>query len=285
MWGLGNQMFQYAFAYSVSQRANVLLKIDISVFDSDGLRQYELGNYCVNVEVATEEEVCRLKYQAESLLKKFIRKLAKEPKQLAKSYCRESGFEFDECAFNQSLDVYFDGYWQSEKYFLAYREGLLKQFCLKAPLHTKSKSYQQKIRNEVAISLHVRRGDYVSNARTNSVHGTCSLDYYKQAVGMLESKLTRPHFFVFSDDTLWAKKNLRFIKKATFVDLKMGRLDHEEMWLMSQCQHHIIANSSFSWWGAWLNDNPTKIVVAPKRWFKDQSINTADLIPDAWVCL
>jgi len=283
--GLGNQMFQYAFAYSVSQRTNMPAKIDTGAFESYELRQYELDRYFIDVGVATADEVYRLKYQSDCLLGKFIRKLTKQPKPLAKSYYREFFFQFDDRVFNQSTDVFFDGYWQSEKYFLDYREDLLKQFILKESIDSKSKYYEQEINIKESVSLHIRRGDYVDNERTNSVHGVCSLDYYERAVELVSNRLDKPHFFVFSDDLEWAKANMDFIEKVTFVQLGKTVPDHEEMYLMSQCKHHIIANSSFSWWGAWLNKNPAKIVVAPKRWFKDKSINTSDLIPDAWIRL
>jgi len=145
--------------------------------------------------------------------------------------------------------------------------------------------FAQQILAKESISLHIRRGDYVSNVYTNSVHGTCSLDYYQQAVTLLESKLNNPHFFIFSDDLAWAKEHLSFIENVTFVELDVNIPDHDEMFLMSQCLHHIIANSSFSWWGAWLNKNLDKIVIAPKRWFIDETYNTSDLIPDAWIRL
>ena len=135
----------------------------------------------------------------------------------------------------------------------------------------------------MAVSLHIRRGDYVSNPVTNNYHGTCSLAYYKKAVLLLKEKIENPSFFIFSDDLLWARENLDFINDMTFIDLDKSIPDHEEMHLMSQCKHNIIANSSFSWWGAWLNENSDKIVIAPKKWFSDNTINTEDLIPAKWM--
>ena len=113
----------------------------------------------------------------------------------------------------------------------------------------------------------------------------CSLEYYRKAISLIQERVTQPYFFIFSDELDWAKENLDFTGDVTFVDLSPENLDHEEMWLMSQCQHNIIANSSFSWWGAWLNENPNKIVIAPKQWFVDVSTDTSDLIPDAWIQL
>jgi hypothetical protein len=129
----------------------------------------------------------------------------------------------------------------------------------------------------------VRRGDYVTSPKTNSVHGTCSLEYYYDSFNLIEKQHKNSHYFIFSDDIEWCKQNLEFIKNKTFIELSANERDHEEMYLMSQCKHNIIANSSFSWWGAWLNQNPDKMVIAPKKWFHDQQINTNDLIPDTWI--
>tara|TARA_R110002096_G_scaffold152824_20_gene316258 strand:- start:13082 stop:13957 length:876 start_codon:yes stop_codon:yes gene_type:complete len=283
--GLGNQMFQYAFAYAVAKNNKTRLQLDISNFDSYGLRQYELGKYCINVEITSVSEVNRLKYKKESIFTRLFRQLARKEKPLATSYYREACFQFDNAAVNKLGAVYFDGYWQSEKYFSSYRADLLEHFSLKVPVHAKSKEYQQKIQTKQAVSVHIRRGDYVTNTRANEVHGLCSLEYYRKAVSFIQEREAQLHFFIFSDDLKWAKENLGFIDNVTFVELETDALDHEEMWLMSQCQHNIIANSSFSWWGAWLNENPNKMVIAPKQWFADTSIDTSDLMPDGWVRL
>jgi hypothetical protein len=138
---------------------------------------------------------------------------------------------------------------------------------------------------ESAVSIHVRRGDYVSDAGTNRFHGTCSVDYYHDAVDRISGFAPASHFFVFSDGIDWAKENLRLRQPVTYVDFNDGEKNYEDLRLMSLCKHHIIANSSFSWWGAWLNPNPDKIVIAPKKWFNDPSINTDDLIPNSWLRL
>ncbi len=280
--GLGNQMFQYAFAYTLSKKNKTQLKLDISGFESYDLRQYLLDLFCINGEIATYEEINQLKYKKESLFAKFFRKLTRQPKPFSNAYYKESAFQLDKPLTDRIENVYFEGYWQSEKYFQSYRNDLLKFFTLRNPIHAKSKQYQKKILASRSVSLHIRRGDYVSNAHTNSVHGTCKLSYYQKAISYLEDRVKKPHFFIFSDDLTWAKQNLDFIKYGTFIELEQNIPDHEEMYLMSQCQHNIIANSSFSWWGAWLNQNEDKNVVAPLRWFTDATINTDDLIPEAW---
>ena len=132
------------------------------------------------------------------------------------------------------------------------------------------------------MSLHVRRGDYANNPSALSTHGLCSLDYYREAVNHIAEKVKEPHFFIFSDDMDWAVDNIRIKFPCEYIDHNKGPGSSEDMRLMSLCRSHIIANSSFSWWGAWLNPDPTKIVVAPKRWFA-RNVETPDLIPDGWV--
>ena len=133
-----------------------------------------------------------------------------------------------------------------------------------------------------SVSLHIRRGDYVSNQKTNQTHGTCDLDYYQRCITEIEKEVENPYFFVFSDEIEWVKENLKINHPAEYVDQNTGDKSYEDMRLMSQCKHNVIANSSFSWWGAWLNSYPDKIVFAPKRWFASDKHNTKDLIPEGW---
>lgn len=283
--GLGNQMFQYAFAYAASKTSNTIFKLDISGFESYGLRTYELELFNINQKIATNYEVKKLKYKPENTIERIVRRLRRKSLKNSTNFYREPYYHFDKTVFDMTGDIYFEGYWQSEKYFLRYREELLKQFTLKTKISSKSQVLSKDIQNMESVSLHIRRGDYVTNAQTNNIHGTCDLDYYSKAVALIKSKTEKPHFYIFSDDLDWANENLDFIDKLTFVELNNEAPDHEEMYLMSQCKHNIIANSSFSWWGAWLNQNQDKIVIAPKQWFKDVSVNTNDLIPKTWIRL
>ena len=283
--GLGNQMFQYAFAYALSKEQNSIVKLDIRDFEGYDLREYELDIFNVSLPISTQVEADELKYKKESLIQKVFQKIKKSPIPFANSYCREPHFHYDGKVFALTGDIYFEGYWQSEKYFVKYKDDLLKEFTLKKDLHSQSQNYMEQIISTEAVSLHIRRGDYVTNQHTNSVHGTCPVEYYQKAVQKIEEGINAPHFFIFSDDLEWAKDNLSFIENLTFIELDTNVPDHEEMILMSKCQHNIIANSSFSWWGAWLNQNNEKVVIAPKKWFRDSSINTNDLIPEEWIQL
>ncbi len=279
--GLGNQMFQYAFAFS--QKNNQLIKLDITDFKKDKLRDYQLDLFNIKSVLATEKEALDLKHKKRNI---FIRTFRKPKKWgFAYTYYPEPHFHFDKKALDVKNDVYFEGFWQSEKYFKKYRKDLLKQFTLKTALSQKAQEYQQKITQVPSVSLHIRRGDYITNAKINASHGVCGLDYYKKAVSKITKQVKNPHFFIFSDDLEWAKNNLDFIENKSFITLEPTAPPHESIILMSKCQHNIIANSSFSWWGAWLNQNPKKQVITPKKWFNDSNKDTKDLIPDSWNCL
>lgn len=283
--GLGNQMFQYAFAYSLSRRTDMNVKLDISGFNTYKLRRYELSLFKISLPVATVEETKALKYERENLIEKVLRRLRGKDIDFASTYYKEAHYHFDRVAYEIQDNRYLDGYWQSEKYFQQFRDSLLKEFSLRNEFHKQSSEYKDEIENSESVSVHIRRGDYVTNSLTNTVHGTCSLEYYRNSIREIVKQTSDPQFFIFSDDLDWAKKNLGFIENATFIDLDKNIPDHEEMVLMSLCKHNIIANSSFSWWGAWLNQNEGKIVIAPKKWFLVDDFNTKNLIPDNWGCL
>jgi len=287
--GLGNQMFQYAFGYAISKENSIKIKLDIRGFDAYNLRDYELGLF--NIEENSELEpvygflLNQLNGKNNTPLMKISRKALRGLLKFAKFYYQEKKeFAFDKDVFSVKIDTYFHGYWQNEKYFKKYRKELLEIFTLKT-IHSKTIEYQQQIIKSEAVSLHIRRGDYVTDTHTNSVHGTCDVRYYKKAVMEVLKSKKQAHFFIFSDDLDWAESNLNFINNKTFIRLESDIPDHEEMYLMSQCKYNIIANSSFSWWGAWLNQNSDKKVIAPKKWFNGSVLNPKDLIPNSWVRL
>ena len=287
--GLGNQMFQFAFGYAVSKENNANIRLDLSGFNTYGLRDYELGLFNVeeNPELKSKYDFLlnRLNGKQNTILSKANRKMLRWLLRFTRFYFQEKeAFVFDQRVFNITIDTYFYGYWQNEKYFNKYRKELLEIFMLKN-IHSKTNEYLHQIINSEAVSLHVRRGDYVTNMNTNSVHGTCDLEYYKRAVMEVLKSKQQAHFFIFSDDIDWAKDNLDFVDNKTFIRLEPDIPDHEEMHLMSQCKYNIIANSSFSWWGAWLNQNSDKKIIAPKKWLKSDSLDLNDLIPVSWVRL
>lgn len=183
-----------------------------------------------------------------------------------------------------SHSVYLAGYWQSEKYFSDASEAIRADFTFRTPLSKKNAELAERVGQTNSVSLHVRRGDYVSSAKTNATHGFCSLDYYRAAVLHMAAHIEQPEFFIFSDDMAWVKANLKIDFPCRYVDHNQGAESYNDMRLMSLCKHHVIANSSFSWWGAWLNPNPNKTVIAPRKWFANDN-NVDDLFPSDWVLL
>ena len=282
--GLGNQMFQYACgkALLLRNRSKGLeqeLKLDMSGYarikSSDTLRTYSLGAFRIDTPLAPLEEIARIKYPFGILSKgwRFFRAKA----------LRRYDTGYDPRVLERRGDIYLDGYWQSEKYFTDIAGIIRNDFSLKDGFGPAAEAAARTIAGERnPVSLHVRRGDYVSNAKTNASYGTCSPDYYRQAVTMILEKNPGARFFVFSDDIPWAKENLG-LSAETFYVSGNGIKDCEEVILMSKCKHHIIANSSFSWWGARLDPNPDKTVVAPERWFnRSPRSYYKDIVPDSW---
>jgi hypothetical protein len=184
-----------------------------------------------------------------------------------------------------SNNTLIEGYWQSEKYFIHQKEVIREKYIFKPPVSDQNFRILTKIINSNSVSVHIRRGDYAGNNIINGIHGLVEKAYYESCISHVSSRIDNPIFFLFSDDIEWVKSNFRFLTEqfeTFFINPNVGNLAFEDLRLMSNCKHNIIANSSFSWWGAWLNNNPEKIVTAPKRWFNDPSINTDDVIPTSW---
>lgn len=284
--GLGNQMFQYAVARRLAIMNRTDLKLDISTFDTYKLRAYELTHFNIDAEFAEYNNIAAFKENSrfkKAFFKLKNRFIAFELINVHEKHFGES-FLFDKEILNLSDNVYLQGYWQSEKYFKDIETIIRNDFTLKEKLNNKSCEVAELIsKSRMSVSIHIRRGDYVSNPITNSMHGTCSLDYYQECVKELAEKFSDLQLFVFSDDPEWVKVNLHFKYPTVFVNHNGAERAYEDMHLMSLCKHNIIANSSFSWWGAWLNNYLDKIVFAPKQWFKQKERNTDDLIPENWI--
>lgn len=287
--GLGNQMFQWAFVYCAAKNSGAEIMLDLSWFDEVKddpevtTRRFELDVFNIDYKIATSEDLTPFKVEdnrskiQKKLWKIFKIKNFRPPGHKA---FQTKAYLFDKSLLQDSYYKYFEGYFQNEKYFIQNRNDILEKFSLKEELDEKNQTVLNSIKAANSISLHVRRGDYVSLDSASKVHGTCSLEYYQKAIEYMAKKVKTPHFFLFSDDIDWVVKNLRIDYPYTVVSFNQdkGFLDME---LMKNCKHNIIANSSFSWWGAWLNNNPDKIVIAPKRWtIKKQK---GSLIPKSWV--
>lgn len=288
MGGLGNQMFQYATGRALADHHHVALKLDITGYAEDPLRKYELSLMNIRAEIATPKELRTVGTRSVTKLfwTPFVKNIFSKKRFNNRSlYFKEKSFMFDPEIRNLKPPIYLEGYWQSERYFSNIFSALQSDFSLKISLDKLNQVILNKIISSNAVSLHVRRGDYVSNPTTAQYHGVCPMDYYREAIDYMAKNTVNPHFFVFSDDMPWVTDNLRIDHPRTLVQVNGEDRGAFDMVLMKSCRHHIIANSSFSWWGAWLNPNKEKIVVAPKRWFNQANIDTHDLLPEKWVTL
>ena len=285
--GLGNQMFQYAIGKKLSLLNKTKLKLDLSFLldrtprSNFTYRDYNLNIFNLTIESATPKEIKPFVNYLGSKIKRKIYThlfLGKNNK-----YINEKQLTCDPDIFKLTGNIYLDGYWQTEKYFNDIKNILYNDFTIKIPQDEKNQEIAKIIKNSNSVSIHIRRGDYIENKQTYNIHGICDLDYYYNCINLLLKQLKNPYFFIFSDDHQWAKENLKLDYPMTFVDHNNASKNYEDLRLMSQCKHNIIANSTFSWWGAWLNQNPNKIVYAPQKWFNDSSRDTKDLIPDQWI--
>lgn len=279
-------MFQYALGRHLAKINKTELKLDLSFLEDRTPRvnfthrNYELHHFNITASIANNEDFKRLTYIPVTFGQRIRYKLLRRVRPYV--YVEESSFRFNEPLLSTRGNIMLKGYWQSEKYFKAIESIIRREYTVKQPLTGVNLTWARQIQACNAISLHIRRGDYVSNAATNQFHGTCSLSYYQRAIDLLVEKVTNPVFFVFSDNPEWTQSNLNLTFPTHYVTNNLGATAYEDLRLMSLCQHHVIANSSFSWWGAWLNSSHQKTVIAPSKWFNDSLYDTADLIPENW---
>lgn len=289
--GLGNQLFQYAMGRALSLRNGLPLVLDIAWFDQvrnqeDPLatvRSYALTPF--KLKVATQRiglPPPQIKGDIGSVIRYFWRRIPR--RHMGRKVRFERSLAFEPAALSIQGPVWLDGYWQSHRYFDDFSGVLRSELGRPQAVSNATSDMLEKISGSDSICLHVRRGDYISNRQAASTHGTCSLDYYAKGMEVVSSPLSDPHCFVFSDEPDWAKNNIRFAGiPVTFIDINGPDTPHEDLWLMSACKHFVIANSSLSWWGAWLSEHEGKVVVAPRQWFANAKRSTTDLIPSEWI--
>lgn len=282
--GLGNQMFQYAFGRATAARLGADLKIELTDPTLNIHNGFELERiFNIHPSQAMQADIqAVLGVYRHKLIRKALKVMGLN-KIFKSSYVEEPHFHFSAAMLSIPDNSYINGYWQSEKYFLEIEDEIRSEFTFKLPMSQQNTDIAKIISQTNSISLHLRRNDFANNSRVNSIHGLCSLEYYKSAISYIVERVKYPSFYVFSDDSTWVKGNLKIDYPCEFVEHNRGRESFNDMRLMSMCKHNIIANSSFSWWGAWLNSNPQKLVMAPKIWFARQDINTNDLIPNGWI--
>jgi hypothetical protein len=283
--GLGNQLFQYAFGRAVSLKLETPLMLDISMFENqsetDIKRDFQLGCFNLHATISNSNTGSNINF-----IKNGFDKIVNLIKSIANPY---GGYIFEPKNLEVRDNSNLEGNWQSEKYFSDIETTLRHDLTLKEKLNPKAKLFKDRIKQVednggVSTSIHIRRCDYITNKYSSAYHGVLDMTYYYKAISILQSKLCGKQLvlFVFSDDINWVKENLK--TEVPYVCVSRPEIrDEEDMFLMSQCNHNIISNSSFSWWGAWLNSRKNKIVIAPKKWVKDPRANTNDVTPLDWI--
>lgn len=283
--GLGNQLFQYALGRRLAHERGVELRFDLSLLAPGlSLRQYRLDGFRVYGSPVSAQELKRFYFLGRN---RYFRNLDAIAQGWLPYYRRREVHEqsslFDANILKVPSSAILHGYWQSEKYFSDIRSLLLQDLRLKVPFDEINQQLHRQICSTDSVNLHIRRGDYVQNPKTNQMHGVLPLDYYQRAMQKLEETVTAPHYYVFSDDIPWARLHLKD-ENITFVEHNGEQGDYIDLALMSACKYHILANSSFSWWAAWLSEYSRKQVFAPRQWYKKER-DTRDLIPPDWTVL
>lgn len=279
--GLGNQLFQYAIARHLSVLNHTPLYFDTRFYRSDYAeesgRSFKLDKFNIDY-----REPNSLLYTAFKGMKLF-------PDRTFKPFfvqIKEKHYHFDpDVLKSKALLINLKGYWHSEKYFKPVSHLIRNELTFNNVSSENFEQYrQQVIRAENSVAVHIRRGDYVNHPEFSKTFGFLGLRYYESAIALIKAKLEKPSFFLFTDDKQWVKDHFNDRDDFNFVELKGPEADLDDLHLMSLCKHNIIANSSYSWWGAWLNRNDEKVVLAPKDWFRNQPLwDTKDLLPESWI--
>lgn len=278
--GLGNQLFQYAFGRFLALTNSTELFLDTQWFvntpPGDTVRDLDICNYAINAHIADQRQrnewrFCRSRFSKILTLTGSLH-VIRDPGRVLHHHLIAKD------------DSYLYGFWQSEKYFKSIRNILIQEFKPHAVLPNSLVSLSNEIMTSQSVSLHIRRGDYVTSSAASAFHGTCPISYYLDAIEYISRHILNPVFYVFTDDVAWAKKNLVAHYPVCYVADYARSTSWHDLWLLSLCRCHIIANSSFSWWGAWLSAQSDKIVVAPRHWFAARAL-PPDLLPASWIKL
>jgi Glycosyl transferase family 11 len=280
--GLGNQMFEYAVGRSLALRRNTELHLDLSWFEhilpSETPRRYALAPYQLGVRLDGWEHVAHRAAAGYGPLGRVIRRLGLEVGGVLID--RAKGFR--SAVLDAPDGTLLIGHWQSEQYFADVADTLRSDLTLPHPPSGRTAATMAEVMSSASVSVHVRRGDYVAKRNVTRTLGILSADYYRRAVQLIAESVEGVRVFVFSDDPRWSRAHLDVGHPTIYVANEGDTAAHEDLRLMAACRHHVIANSSFSWWGAWLDDSPDKIVVAPRRWLLDGS-RLADVHAAGWI--
>jgi hypothetical protein len=279
-------MFQYAIGRALAERLKTDVYFDLSAFDRYKLHHYGLDGFRGDVAAAPWHMTTGCRFWS------VARRLHFSPALYFKlrgiRWVQEEGdLSHRPKRLNFEGSAYLDGYWQSSRYFKDFELRIREDFQLVEPLNQVLRRRREAlgIGASITVSVHVRRGDYVTDRAANATHGTLGPDYYDRAVEHIAARLQNSfRLIIFSDDIAWAQKNLHLPASTIYVDADEHH-PQVDMHLMASCNHHITANSSFSWWGAWLNASRSKTVIAPSQWFRSRDLRSDDICPEDWVRL
>lgn len=306
--GLGNQMFQYAAGKCLSLEKNVPFKVDVASYEGYKLRKYELDVFfAINTAKVSKEEL--KEFGVRNSVKRVWNKLSRKklrmlglgyeersiPRHILSIYnlfsppekrnvYEEPHFHFHKSFFKASKHTYLNGYWMSWKYFEKYEEEIRNEFKIRQNIVEHLDNVASKIKATNSVSIHIRRGDFTSQ-KNSKLHGVIGIEFYRKAIQLLCKKIGKIELFIFSDEIGWAKENLKVNVPAIFISDEITKTAIEDFYLMTVCKHNIIANSTFSWWAAWLNKNSNKIVIAPGKWYNKSIFNYNDVYPPSWIIL
>lgn len=275
--GLGNQMFQFATGFAVAKKNNVRLSLDLKYINNRNLfNGFELDKvFDIYSKVSfLDKNLSQNFYNIKNILDKI---------NINSFKFKEPHFHYTPKILNVPKNTFLDGYWQSEKYFKDYAKEIKEIFTFKDQYDEKNHLIIDDINQNNSISIHIRRGDFL--LKQNNNHNTNLNDYYLKAIRETSQIYKNPKYFIFTDDLEWVNKNFNLNYPNSIVNINHESKSFLDMYLMSLCKSNIIANSSFSWWSAWLNNTAEKVVYAPKNWFIDKSIHTDDLIPNSWITI
>ena len=275
MGGLGNQLFQYAAARNIAYLHNYEILLDLrdtSIYG--GKHPFALNHFNIKARIANKSE---LPAQPINKFKYFLwRHMYCNPRLV-----KDKDLSVNKFSFVSYHDLYLRGYYQSEKYFINIANILHDELKYITPPSKNNVIMLKNIKANNSVSIHVRRGDYLEKKWSNHF-SQCSIQYFTSAIKYISKRTGPPVIYIFTNDIHWVKSNLRFKYRTVISENNQGIYDYEDLRLMSACKHNIISNSTFSWWGAWLNQYSKKIVVTPNKWFTSNVISFPDIVPHEW---
>lgn len=267
-------MFQYCIGMHLAIKNNTYLVLDLDEVSNNTKKERE------HTKRSFELDIFNVKYIDSKRIKFYLWVMNMLNKI---KIVNEDNFNFDKAVLQLSGNICLEGYWQNENYFIDISTLVRKNFQFVPLQNDKNIQLEKIITNCESVSVHFRRGDYITNKHAENFHGICSMEYYMNAIELIEAEVKNPIYFIFSDEIGWVKQNFSTNRKTVFIEGNKDNISFEDLRLMSRCKHNIIANSSFSWWGAWLNVNKEKIVIAPNRWFESEEHKLNDIVPESWI--